>query len=358
VDTVTQALLGAAIGQAGFSGTLGRRAKWWGAAAGLLPDIDVIAAATHGPFGELLYHRGFTHSLWFAFVAGPILAWLVQLVYGRRRRGRIPDTGDYNAWTKLFVLALFTHPLIDWNTTYGTQLFAPFSRERFALNGVGILDPFYSAPLLISLIVGSLGRRRLGVARAALRGQRAAWAGLAISTVYMFYAAALNIRLEGHLTAQFKQAGVQQVTVRSYPTLLQPWLRRVVARTDDQIRIGWATTFAPEATRWKDFDRTEHPLIDALIATPQGQLFNWFAMEETSARVRASRDGFVVEIDDLRYGTPGPPDEGMWGLRAFFDRSGTLRGEIQRFSRPRSFDRLAPTNLFRAAFGDLGALEQ
>ena len=26
-------------------------------------------------------------------------------------------------------------------------------------------------------------------------------------------------------------------------------------------------------------------------------------MEETSARVRPTRDGFVVEVDDLRYGT-------------------------------------------------------
>jgi inner membrane protein len=58
VDTATQALLGAVVGQAGFSHKLGRRALGWGALGGLLPDLDVLANLTHGPFGEFLHHRG------------------------------------------------------------------------------------------------------------------------------------------------------------------------------------------------------------------------------------------------------------------------------------------------------------
>ena len=351
MDTVTQALLGATIGQAGFSKTLGRRAKWWGAAAGLIPDFDVISVATHGPFGEMLYHRGFTHSLWFAFVAGPVLAWLAQLFYSRRRDGQI---GEYSTWTKLFILALFTHPLIDWNTPYGTQLFAPFSRERYALDGVGIIDPFYSVPLIIALVLGAFAVRRGAQLR---RSERAAWAALGFSTAYMFYAAALNTQIESVLTAQLEQAGSKNVVVRAYPTLLQPWLRRVVARTNNEISIGWASTFYPETTRWQHFEADPDPMIEALRETEEGRLFTWFAMDETAGRVRRTQDGFIVELDDLRYGTPGPPDEGMWGVRAFFDRSGSLRGEVYRFRRPTSVERLSPMSLFRAAFGDLDALD-
>ena len=73
VDTVTQALLGATVGQAGFSHRLGRRALWWGAIAGTIPDLDVLAIAVDGPFAQLRYHRGVTHSLWFGFAAGPPL---------------------------------------------------------------------------------------------------------------------------------------------------------------------------------------------------------------------------------------------------------------------------------------------
>ena len=43
MDTATQALLGAVVGQAGFSHKLGRRALIWGAVGGLLPDLDVFS---------------------------------------------------------------------------------------------------------------------------------------------------------------------------------------------------------------------------------------------------------------------------------------------------------------------------
>ena len=350
MDTVTQALLGATIGQAGFAQRLGPRAKWWGAAAGLLPDLDVIAVATHGPFGEMLYHRGFTHSLWFGFVAGPALAWLVHRAYAARGR----DPGDLRAWAALFVLALVTHPLIDWNTPYGTQLLAPFSRERFALDGVGIIDPFYSVPLILALIAGFV----MGRSAAALRrAHNAALAALLVSSLYMVYGAVLNARLEAQLAQHFRAEGAHSVIVRAYPTMLQPWLRRVVARSDDTVHVGWVSTFAPEAARWQSFAPTEHPLVDELDATPEGRLFRWFAMDETHGRVRDTGDGFVVELEDLRYGLPGPPEEGMWGVRAFFDRGGTLRGPVERFRRARDLGRLGFAELFRAAFGDLSALD-
>ena len=43
MDTATQALLGAVVGQATFSHRLGGRAMVFGAVGGLLPDLDVIA---------------------------------------------------------------------------------------------------------------------------------------------------------------------------------------------------------------------------------------------------------------------------------------------------------------------------
>jgi len=42
VDTPTQALLGAVVGQAGFSHKLGKRALWWGALGGAIPDFDLL----------------------------------------------------------------------------------------------------------------------------------------------------------------------------------------------------------------------------------------------------------------------------------------------------------------------------
>ena len=143
MDTATQALLGAVVGQATFSHKLGGRALLFGAAGGLIPDLDVLAVVTHGPFGEFIHHRGFTHSLWFGPVAGPILGWGIWHYYrwrGRTGPGEPGERSRLSAWMGLMILALLTHPLIDIFTTYGTQLLAPFSRHRTALNAVGIVD--------------------------------------------------------------------------------------------------------------------------------------------------------------------------------------------------------------------------
>ncbi len=69
MDTPTQALLGAVVGQACFSRKLGKRALWWGALGGAIPDFDLLPIAFMGPWGEFLYHRGPTHALWF----GPVV---------------------------------------------------------------------------------------------------------------------------------------------------------------------------------------------------------------------------------------------------------------------------------------------
>ena len=248
MDTVTQALLGATIAQAGFQRRLGRRALWWGAAGGVLPDLDVIAVATHGPFGEFLYHRGFTHSLWFGPVVGPLLGLAAWSWYARRPRGD-PDPGSAGArgaWVWLFVAVLFTHPLLDVFTCYGTQLLAPFSRERFALNGVGIIDPFYTGLLVAALVAGKLAEEP--------RATRAALAALALTTSYLFYAWFLNLRAEDDLRQLLADEGVPSARVRVYPTIFQPFLRRFVVRTEDEVRVGFYTSLRPEEPVWSSFE--------------------------------------------------------------------------------------------------------
>jgi len=73
MDTPTQVVLGAAVGQALFGHRLGRRAAVWGAVGGLIPDLDMIAAAATGAWGEFVLHRGPTHSLFFGLALGPLL---------------------------------------------------------------------------------------------------------------------------------------------------------------------------------------------------------------------------------------------------------------------------------------------
>ena len=76
MDSLTQAVLGGAVGHAVAGKTLGRRAAAWGAVAGTLPDLDVLTYPFLDTAGQLLIHRGVTHGLAFGLVVGPVLGWL------------------------------------------------------------------------------------------------------------------------------------------------------------------------------------------------------------------------------------------------------------------------------------------
>ena len=353
MDTATQALLGAVVGQAGFSQKLGRRALVWGAIGGLLPDLDVLVMAGGDPFAEFVYHRGFTHSLWFGPVVGPVLGWAIWRGYrwrGREGPGEPGARSMLSAWMGLMALALFTHPLIDVFTSYGTQLFAPFSRQRFALDAVAIVDLAYSGILIAGLVIGCALHRR---GRSA---QAAALAALALSWSYMGYGWWLNERAEHQVTLALAQAGHPEATVHCYPTLIQPYFRRFVARRDDQVWVGVHTPLAGGATAWEQFQETEpNPLVLRLLATPRGQVFSWFAMEEISARVVAEPPGFIVEVDDLRYGFPGTPRRGMWGIRGVFGQNEQLLAPVERTRHPNP-PRIGAKALWRALWGDFSEL--
>lgn len=344
MEPITQALLGAAVGQAGFARSLGRRAALcWGALIGMLPDLDVLAAPLHGGFGEMIYHRGSTHALWFGPVVGTLLGWCLW-----RWRDGAPERR--RAWIGLCILVLFTHPLLDAFTPYGTQLLAPFSRARFAWNGIGIIDPFYTAFLALSLAIG--------VASAA-RARVAAAIALTLSSLYLGYGVLLNMQAERDLLRTFAAGGAVDTRIRVYPTLFQPWLRRFVARTPNETRVGLYTPWRPGEPWWQAFPRpASDPRVTDLLNTWQGQVFTWFAMDEITWRIRAAPDTHVIEVDDLRYGLPGdPPNRGFWGIRAAYDADGQRLSPVERYARGRP--RIGPVlaSLWRATWGDFGGFE-
>jgi hypothetical protein len=104
--------------------------------------------------------------------------------------------------------------------------------------------------------------------------------------------------------------------------------------------------------RWESFVPPTDPRIDAARATPEGRILEWFADGLTAGRVVNGTEGSAtVEIDDLRYGFPGTPQDGFWGIRVPLDPTGRPAGPAERFNRP-----LPPSTkdalrfLFREAF--------
>ncbi len=325
MDSLTQAVLGAAVGQAAFGHRLGPRAARWGALAGLLPDADMLATLVLGPEGEYLWHRGPTHALWFGPVVGTLLGWALHAIAVRRGRG---DPGPRSAWIGVMVLAILTHPLLDVFTSYGTMLLWPFSFERFALNGVGIIDPLYTLPLVGALLVAWRARRPW-------IGRAATTAMLIATTGYLFAGVAINGRIEREAGARLAADGVAIDRLRAYPVVFQLPLRRVVVRSGQDVLVGYASALTDRPIAWRRFTPDRGPLVDRVLATDRGRIFRWFAMDQIAASV--DRAAGVVEIDDIRYGTPGRPRRGLWGIRATIATDGAVTG-VDKIRRARPSD--------------------
>ena len=128
-----------------------RKALLLGAALGTLPDLDVLI-----DYGDAVrnftYHRGFSHSL---FVLAPfsLLLWLVV------RRWWAPVRAAPGQWLAAISLALLTHPLLDAHTAYGTQLFWPMTLRPTMWGTIFIIDPLYTLPLLIGVLVAVFATR-------------------------------------------------------------------------------------------------------------------------------------------------------------------------------------------------------
>ncbi|WP_256660794.1 metal-dependent hydrolase, partial [Pseudomonas sp. JV551A1] len=72
MDSITQAVLGAALQGTVLGRIQGRRSLLYGAALGTLPDLDVIIRYAD-PVSQMTYHRGFSHSLF--VLSGLALGW-------------------------------------------------------------------------------------------------------------------------------------------------------------------------------------------------------------------------------------------------------------------------------------------
>ncbi len=311
MDSITQGLLGATIAEAGFRRRLGSGSVAWATFCGVAPDLDLVAMVG-GEWNELVHHRGVSHSLVALTLAAPLLGALAWRWPGKRQGTRLD-------WIHLTWWALITHPLLDVCTSYGTQLFAPLSVHRFAIDSVSIVDPAYTVWLLVAVIVGRLAKDLRTSARLA--------AGmLALSTAYLAFGWVQSQRAIAWAEEELAAQRFAPVEIRALPTIANLFVFRAVARDGDgRFRVALLSLSAPRTPRWYALESDEDPLVDAAFASERGHIFQWFAMEMAQAELQHEDHGFVVRMRDLRYGAYRDPRFALWGANARF----TLEGELQ-----------------------------
>ena len=80
MDSLTQIVLGAAVGEAVLGKKVGNKAALWGGIIATIPDLDVIPGnlIVESSIDQLLFHRGFSHSILFSVLFAFPFAWLIK----------------------------------------------------------------------------------------------------------------------------------------------------------------------------------------------------------------------------------------------------------------------------------------
>ena len=220
MDPISQGVLGAAAPKSIAPPEHARLACLLGFLAGMAPDLDVLIRSPEDPLLFLEFHRQFTHALVFIPVGGFICGWLLHRLYARKRGLDLRTSVIY------CTLGYGTHALLDACTTYGTQLFWPFSDYRFAWNSVSVIDPLFTLPLL--LLVGlSVWRRKAWLARVAL-----VWA-----VAYLTFGVVQRDRAVAFGEALAAERGHTPVRLEAKPSFGNLLLWKVVYETDNRYHV-------------------------------------------------------------------------------------------------------------------------
>lgn len=287
MDSLTQIVLGASVGEAVLGHKVGRKAALWGAICGTIPDLDVFI-----PLGDAVanftYHRSFSHSILMLALLTPAVVWLIRKLH--------PDHAEHHlGWYVLVYLAFLTHVLLDSCTIYGTQIFWPIDNTPMTWGSVFIIDPLYTLPLLAGVLAVILLRKQ----------QRRAWrfnlAMLGLSTLYLAWSFNAKFHVQGLARDALAEQGVEYRDIVTLASPLNTILWRFVVMTPQGYAEGWYSFFdaSPHIT-FEHYASDEGLLRGIETYWPVTRL-QWF----TKGFYRLQRRGDDVVMTDLRMGAEG-----------------------------------------------------
>jgi inner membrane protein len=283
MDSLSQLLLGAVVAAACVPSKHRRKALLVGAALGTLPDLDVLIDYGDA-VSNMTMHRGFSHSLF-------VLPGVALLLWAALRAWWAPVAHAPGRWFAAILLTLVTHPLLDAFTVYGTQLFWPLTTPPMVGGSVFIIDPLYTLPLLVAVVVAFFAREQKPSGAAVALG-------LALSTAYLGWSLVAQQRVDAVAAGSLRDTphadAPRLVIAMPFNTLLY----RVVVMTPDGFLESERSLWADRGPmRWREH-RDDRAAWEAVEDVPAAQQLRWFNHGFMKAE---RRDGEVV-LTDLRMG--------------------------------------------------------
>jgi inner membrane protein len=284
MDSLTQVVLGGAVGYAVLGNKVGRKAAIYGAILGTLPDLDVFL-----PYGgeveAFTYHRGFSHSLLVHLLISPLIVWLITACH--------QGTAVYKKhWFWLVFLCLSTHAVLDSFTVYGTQLLWPITEYPFAVSNLFIIDPMYTLPLLIAFIV---------ILLPSVKPERASKINhfaLAISSLYICWSLAAKFYIDKKVEVALSDRQIKANHYLSTPAPLSTLLWRVLVMSDGQYYEGYVSVFDSVSDVSLDVYVSSDSLLTNINDEWGVQRLQWF----TKGFYSVKQDEQNIVLSDLRMG--------------------------------------------------------
>ncbi len=283
MDSLTQIVLGAAVGEAVLGKKVGNKAILYGAIAGTIPDLDSFASLFTDALTAIEIHRGFTHSIAFSILFAPIFGWIISKIEHK--------TGvSWKDWSWLMFWGLVTHHLLDAHTTWGTQLFWPLDL-RLAYKNIFVIDPLYTIPFLVFLILAMRSKQ------GSLKRMKYNNLGLIVSSLYLL----CTIGLKGITYLKFKNSLVEQnisyLQLQTRPSPFNTIMWSANVELEDAYLIGDYSIFDTKPIEFRRIpknhflvdDFKEEVNLDRIIAISEG----WYTISK--------RDDNLY-FNDLRFG--------------------------------------------------------
>jgi len=287
LDTITQITLGAAVGEAVLGKKAGNKAAAIGAVFGVVPDLDVLASPFVTDLQDIAIHRGITHSVLFSLVVPVIAGWFLYRSY-RKHKPYV----SWLHWSLMIFLVLVTHIFIDVCTSYGTQVFQPFSNYSLSFNSIFIIDPFYTVPLLAGILAALILNRESGFRPVAN------YLGLTVSTLYLVGGFLIKAHVNSVFKVNFRKNSLPVERYMTTPAPFSVFLWTGYAEARDTIHVGLYSIFDDD----RDIQFQEVPKRTQLIRPYQGQRpverLEWFS----NGYYSVSRQSDGIYFHDLRFG--------------------------------------------------------
>ena len=262
MDSITQGVLGATIGEAILGKKMGHKAAIAGAIIATLPDLDVLLYLVYDKYDMLSIHRGFSHSICFSLIGALLISYILSHTKWFK---------DITVFSLLLFswLVLFTHILVDACTSYGTQLLLPFSNQRVGFDSINVVDPIYTLPLLIGLLLS------VWVYRSNTNRSRYNQYGLMISSLYLIFTLINKAQVKSAIAQELALQDIEYDALLTMPVGMANIKWYGVAKGQDSIFMLKHSILSGTEKRIEPFSINESYLLD--IEEEVADKMRWFA---------------------------------------------------------------------------------